>query len=161
MNLVVTNENMNRVSHLADSFGTALHKHAEWRKPSLTKTAQPHSAPGPDLGSLESLLTPPTAQRTTLADVRQRCREESEMVRATQRAVMHRSNFAIDAIGDSDSEEEEDDTGVIDEVRFDDRLLRKVELMWEVEAFLKAHGEDGEGLNGEQKKVATGGRNGF
>jgi len=54
---------------------------------------------------------------------------------------MQRPNFAIDAIGDSDGEEEgEDDTGVLDEV----------------EAFLKAHGDDDEGLKGEQKKAAAG-----
>ena len=41
------------------------------------------------------------------------------MVKAAQEAVMHRPNFAIDAIGDSDGEDEggEDDTGVMDEVR--------------------------------------------
>lgn len=68
------------------------------------------------------------------------------MVRAAQEAVMQRPNFAIDAIGDSDGEDEDDeddggdDSGVMDEV----------------EAFLKAHGDDDEGLKGEQKKVAEG-----
>lgn len=67
------------------------------------------------------------------------------MVRAAQEAVMQRPNFAIDAIGDSDGEDDddeggEDDSGVMDEV----------------EAFLKAHGDDDEGLKGEQKKVAEG-----
>lgn len=70
------------------------------------------------------------------------------MVRAAQEAVMQRPNFAIDAIGDSDGEEDddgdleggEDDAGVLDEV----------------EAFLKAHGDDDEGLSGEQKQVAEG-----
>lgn len=66
------------------------------------------------------------------------------MVRAAQEAVMHRPNFAIDAIGDSDGEEEEtpeDDAGVMDEV----------------EAFLKAHGgEDDTGLKGEERKQAEG-----
>lgn len=41
------------------------------------------------------------------------------MVRAAQEAVMSRPNFAIDAIGDSDGEDEEeveDDSGVMDEV---------------------------------------------
>jgi hypothetical protein len=62
------------------------------------------------------------------------------MVKAAQEAVMQRPNFAIDAIGDSDGEDDEDagDDGVMDEV----------------EAFLKAHGDDDEGLTGEQKKVA-------
>jgi hypothetical protein len=64
------------------------------------------------------------------------------MVKAAQEAVMQRPNFAIDAIGDSDGEDDEDagDDGVMDEV----------------EAFLKAHGDDDEGLTGEQKKVAEG-----
>lgn len=86
-----------------------------------------------------------TATEThTLADVEARYREESEMVRAAQEAVMHRPNFAIDAIGDSDGEEDEtpeDDAGVMDEV----------------EAFLKAHGgEDDTGLKGEERKQAEG-----
>lgn len=48
-----------------------------------------------------------------------RYREESQMVRAAQEAVLSRPNFAIDAIGDSDGEDEEeveDDSGVMDEV---------------------------------------------
>lgn len=86
-----------------------------------------------------------TATEThTLADVEARYREESEMVRAAQEAVMHRPNFAIDAIGDSDGEEDEtpeDDAGVMDEV----------------EAFLKAHGgEDDTDLKGEERKQAEG-----
>ncbi|GFZ47757.1 GTPase-activating protein GYP2 [Saitozyma sp. JCM 24511] len=168
MNLVVTNENKNRFNRFADGFGAALGKHAEWRKPSLAKAAQAQAAPSPDLSARESLLTPSVTQRgrapssasqasvasvaskssgttpegRSLADVEQRYREESEMVRAAQEAVMQRPNFAIDAIGDSDGEEEEggEDDAVMDEV----------------EAFLKAHGEDDEGLKGEQKKVATG-----
>lgn len=43
------------------------------------------------------------------------------MVRAAQEAVLQRPNFAIDAIGDSDGEDDEeeveDDSGVMDEVR--------------------------------------------
>ena len=65
------------------------------------------------------------------------------MVKQAQAAIMDRPNFAIDAIGDSDDEGEpegEDADAVMDEV----------------EAFLKAHGDDDEGLKGEQKKVATG-----
>ena len=65
------------------------------------------------------------------------------MVRAAQEAVMHRPNFAIDAIGDSDGEDEGEGEG-------DDTVMD------EVEAFLKAHGADDEGLKGEQKKVAAG-----
>ena len=42
------------------------------------------------------------------------------MVRAAQEAVLQRPNFAIDAIGDSDGEDDEeeveDDSGVMDEV---------------------------------------------
>ncbi|KAK8847460.1 hypothetical protein IAR55_005318 [Kwoniella newhampshirensis] len=180
MNLVVTNENKTRLNRLADGFGAALGKHAEWRKPSLAKSADPnHPVPGSsDLRARESLLTPAQQQghlqqqqrnrsestasqisqastktvssagggtseeKQSLREVEQRYREESEMVRAAQEAVMHRPNFAIDAIGDSDGEDEEegeDDSGVMDEV----------------EAFLKAHGADDEGLKGEQKKVAT------
>lgn len=49
-----------------------------------------------------------------------RYREESQMVRAAQEAVLQRPNFAIDAIGDSDGEDDEeeveDDSGVMDEV---------------------------------------------
>jgi hypothetical protein len=49
-----------------------------------------------------------------------RYREESQMVRAAQEAVLSRPNFAIDAIGDSDGEDDEeeveDDSGVMDEV---------------------------------------------
>lgn len=64
------------------------------------------------------------------------------MVKQAQAAIMDRPNFAIDAIGDSDDEggEGEDADAVMDEV----------------EAFLKAHGDDDEGLKGEQKKVAAG-----
>nr|XP_018265399.1 GTPase activating protein [Kwoniella dejecticola CBS 10117]OBR87557.1 GTPase activating protein [Kwoniella dejecticola CBS 10117] len=181
MNLVVTNENKNRLNRLADGFGAALGKHAEWRKPSLGKSSgtDPTLTPSSssDLKARESLLTPaqqagqiqrptisPGSSRTrsssavsqtsikttdttgtntpddkrSLADVEMRYREESQMVKAAQEAVMHRPNFAIDAIGDSDDEGGEDDEGVMDEV----------------EAFLKAHGADDEGLKGEQKKVA-------
>ncbi|WRT64714.1 uncharacterized protein IL334_001648 [Kwoniella shivajii] len=173
MNLVVTNENKNRLNRLADGFGAALGKHAEWRKPSLSKTSDQTISPSQstDLRARESLLTPAqqagqfqrqrshsavstTSTKTvdstetatpdekrSLAQVEARYREESEMVKAAQEAVMHRPNFAIDAIGDSDDEGEPegDDEGVMDEV----------------EAFLKAHGADDEGLKGEQKKVAN------
>ena len=97
------------------------------------------SQPAPtELGARESLLTPQQQQRSrsqsqtsvksssssiigtpeskSLADVEARYREESAMVRQAQEAVNHRPNFAIDAIGDSDGEEE-DDGGVMDEVR--------------------------------------------
>ena len=64
------------------------------------------------------------------------------MLRAAQEAVMHRPNFAIDAIGDSDEEDHggEDEEGVMDEV----------------EAFLKANGADEKGLTGEAKDTANG-----
>jgi hypothetical protein len=61
---------------------------------------------------------------------------------------MHRPKFAVDAIGDSDDEEEEEDRE--GEGDGDDAVMD------EVEAFLKAHGADDEGLKGEQKKVANG-----
>lgn len=162
--------NKSRFNRLADGIGSALGKHAEWRKPSLSK-ADPN-APAPiEVRARESLLTPSQKNRDRsasqasqasfisnktsgssstvntesrgLADVEARYREESEMVRAAQEAVMHRPNFAIDAIGDSDDEGEtpDDDAGVMDEV----------------EAFLKEHGGDDDGaLKGAEKKVAKG-----
>lgn len=173
--------NKSRFNRLADGIGSALGKHAEWRKPALSK-ADPNAPAPVEVRARESLLTPSqqeeqrrkrsasqasqvstkttnsvsttattgttatTETHHTLADVEARYREESEMVRAAQEAVMHRPNFAIDAIGDSDGEEEEggeDDTGVMDEV----------------EAFLKAHGgEDDTGLKGEERKQAEGER---
>lgn len=182
---LILRRNKNRFNRFADGFGAALGKHAEWRKPSLAKAAQAQAAPSPDLSARESLLTPSVTQRgrapssasqasvasvaskssgttpegRSLADVEQRYREESEMVRAAQEAVMQRPNFAIDAIGDSDGEEEEggEDDAVMDEVRASrwGQVLRGLTEI-QVEAFLKAHGEDDEGLKGEQKKVATG-----
>ncbi|KAK4687780.1 TBC1 domain family member 8/9, partial [Tremellales sp. Uapishka_1] len=162
MNLVVTNENKSRFNRLADGLGSALGKHAEWRKPAISKS-DPAQAQPTDFRARESLLTPSQKQSqsrnrspsmasmasqssattvSSLKDVEKRYREESQMVKAAQEAIMHRPNFAIDAIGDSDDEGEEeeegDDSGVMDEV----------------EAFLKAHGDDDEGLKGEQKKVA-------
>jgi hypothetical protein len=160
--------NKTRFNRLADGFGSALGKHAEWRKPALSKMNSTASQPA-DLGTRESLLTPGqqrqrsqssvsqlsttsvqssssgrTPEAKSLAEVESRYREESQMVKAAQEAVMQRPNFAIDAIGDSDGEDDEedggDDSGVMDEV----------------EAFLKAHGDDDEGLTGEQKKVAEG-----
>lgn len=168
----LTDRNKSRFNRLADGIGSALGKHAEWRKPSLSK-ADP-TAPAPvETRARESLLTPTqrararsasqasqasqasvrtTASASTtntldkpgsLADVEMRYREESEMVRAAQEAVMHRPNFAIDAIGDSDGEEEEE--GADDEI------------MDEVEAFLKAHGgEDDTAVKGAAKKEAEG-----
>jgi glycerol-3-phosphate dehydrogenase len=147
--------NKNRLNRLADGFGAALGKHAEWRKPALAKTLPMPTSPQPELGTRESLLTPAntsqqqqqqhqqrirsqsaasevsiatssasgsrTPERKSLADVEARYREESEMVRQAQEAVMQRPNFAIDAIGDSDGEDEDeeeggDDGGVMDEV---------------------------------------------
>ncbi|KAL7420012.1 hypothetical protein Q5752_004976 [Cryptotrichosporon argae] len=176
MNLVVNDENKSRFNRFADGLGSALGKHAEWRKPSLTKTEAAAAAPAAEVKSRESLLTPSqrrdrsasvasassvktaASTATSAASVAsaasastagpasaqaERFREDREMLRAAQDAVMHRPNFAIDAIGDSDGEDDddeaaEDDGGVMDEV----------------EAFLKAHGADDEGLKGEQKKVA-------
>lgn len=178
MNLVITNENKNRLNRLADGFGAALGKHAEWRKPSLAKIADPQTIANAssDLRARESLLTPAQQQgnlqrrrsasftsqasvktnNTTntqdtniqetksLADVEARYREESQMVRAAQEAVMHRPNFAIDAIGDSDGEEDEEEGEE-----------ETAAIMNEVERFLAQHEADDEGLKGEQKKVAT------
>ena len=68
--------------------------------------------------SVQSNSTIGTIESKSLADVEARFREESEMVRHAQEAIMQRPNFAIDAIGDSDGEDEggEDDTSVMDEV---------------------------------------------
>lgn len=162
--LVLNKENKSRINKLADGLGTALGRHSEWRKPAIGK-----AAPAVDVSTRESLLSPnqqqiaqrhrsPSAVSTatfqsqasgssvgsaTIAE--QKLREESEMIRAAQEAVMRRPNFAIDAIGDSDPEDDaegaaEDDTGVMDEV----------------EAFLKANDADEKGLSGEQKKLAEG-----
>lgn len=166
--LVLNKENKSRINKLADGLGTALGRHSEWRKPAIGK-----AAPAVDVSTRESLLSPnqqQTAQRhrspsavstatfqsqasassigsATIAEQKQR--EESDMIRAAQEAVMRRPNFAIDAIGDSDPEDDgeddgdgaaEDDTGVMDEV----------------EAFLKANDADEKGLSGEQKKLAEG-----
>lgn len=179
VNLVVNDENKSRFNRLADGIGSALGKHAEWRKPSLSK-ADPNAPAPVEVRARESLLTPSSTTRmrststasqisvqsvktsassstvntlnisTTPVDLRssdvgRRLREESEMVRAAQEAVMHRPNFAIDAIGDSDGEDEDEggeDDGIMDEV----------------EAFLKAHGgpDDENAVKGEQKKMAKG-----
>jgi glycerol-3-phosphate dehydrogenase len=166
--------NKNRFNRLTDTFGAALGKHVEWRKPSLTRSRQTEAAPT-EIGQRESLLTPAQQQQIeqrqrstssvsqasvtsakstlttdgkSLAEVESRYREESEMVRQAQEAVMHRPKFAVDAIGDSDDEEEEEDRE--GEGDGDDAVMD------EVEAFLKAHGADDEGLKGEQKKVANG-----
>ena len=62
---------------------------------------------------------------TSLADVEARYRAESDMVKAAQEAINHRPNFAVDAIGDSEDEDEGNDEGaggeggdVMDEVCF-------------------------------------------
>ena len=157
--------NKNRFNRLADGFGAALGKHAEWRKPALAKTLPTQQTQVSELGPRESLLTPSTTRHRsqsaashssvkstasptgtpesrTLAEVEARYREESEMVKQAQAAIMDRPNFAIDAIGDSDDEGDEGEEGG--------------DVMDEVEAFLKAHGDDDGGLKGEQKKVAEG-----
>ncbi len=134
---------------MADGFGAALGKHAEWRKPALSKTL-PSQSSTTELGARESLLTPGasrarsqsaasqtsirststtgTAEGKSLAEVEARYREESEMVRQAQAAVMERPNFSIDAIGDSDGEDElgEDDGGVMDEVSDREQLITHI-----------------------------------
>jgi hypothetical protein len=111
--------------------------------PSQTAQAQRHrSQSAASQSSVKSSSSATTTDGASLADVEARYREESEMVQKA--AVMHRPNFAIDAIGDSDGEEDEEGEGGDDAV------------MDEVEAFLKAHGDDDEGFKGEQKKVAAG-----
>lgn len=148
--MLTLGRNKTRFNRLADGFGSALGKHAEWRKPALSKINSPTSPQPVDLGTRESLLTPQqqqqqrqrsqssvsqlstqsgqsssspsarTPETRSLAEVESRYREESQMVRAAQEAVMQRPNFAIDAIGDSDGEDDEaeveDDSGVMDEV---------------------------------------------
>jgi len=132
-----------------------------------------------DLGTRESLLTPSgsgtnadassrnraasqssmkstsssinTPEGQNLAEVERRYREESEMVKQAQAAVNQRPNFAIDAIGDSDGEDDEDDAVGAGAAGGEDDAV-----MDEVEAFLKAHGEDDGGVKGEQKKLAEG-----
>lgn len=127
-----------------ESLLTPSQQEEQRRKRSASQASQLSTKTTNSVSTTATTGTTATAETHTLADVEARYREESEMVRAAQEAVMHRPNFAIDAIGDSDGEEEEtpeDDAGVMDEV----------------EAFLKAHGgEDDTGLKGEERKQAEG-----
>lgn len=127
-----------------ESLLTPSQQEEQRRKRSASQASQMSTKTTNSVSTTATTGTTATAETRTLADVEARYREESEMVRAAQEAVMHRPNFAIDAIGDSDGEEDEtpeDDAGVMDEV----------------EAFLKAHGgEDDTGLKGEERKQAEG-----
>lgn len=89
----------------------------------------------------------PSTSSTNTIEAVTKVREEADMLRAAQEAINHRPNFAIDAIGDSDEEDEteqagEDEEGVMDEV----------------EAFLNANAGDTDekGLTGEAKTQAEG-----
>ncbi|KAJ9094355.1 hypothetical protein QFC19_007963 [Naganishia cerealis] len=162
MNMVLTNENKSRFNRLADGIGSALGRHAEWRKPAIGKTDPVHTTT--DVQTRESLLNPAQmeAQRnrsssivsnatvqTTVSTksseqrVEKQQEKEKDMIKAAQEAVMHRPNFAIDAIGDSDPEDDQggaEDEGIMDEV----------------EAFLKANDADEKGLEGDAKTQANG-----
>ncbi len=153
MNLVLTNENKSRFNKFADGIGSALGRHTEWRMPSIGK---PEAAQQAEVKARESLLSPAqkeqqrvrspttmsTASMESTATTERQVREDQDILRAAQEAVMHRPNFAIDAIGDSDGEDDgaEDDEGVMDEV----------------EAFLKANDTDEKGIEGKEKELANG-----
>lgn len=167
MNMVLSGSNKSRLNKFADGLGNALGRHSEWRKPAIGKEL----TTTPEVSTRESLLNPnqqrdatrhrspsmastntfqsqaTVSSATSIPTLEQIKREENDMIRAAQEAVMHRPNFAIDAIGDSDPEDDddgidpaEDDGGVMDEV----------------EAFLKANDVDEKGLEGDQKKLAEG-----
>ncbi|KAJ9103840.1 hypothetical protein QFC21_002302 [Naganishia friedmannii] len=168
MNMVMTNENKSRFNRLADGIGSALGRHTEWRKPAIGKTDPVHATT--DVQTRESLLNPAQmgeAQRkrsssivstattatvqTTVSTksaeqrVEKQQEKEKDMIKAAQEAVMHRPNFAIDAIGDSSDPEGDDQGGAEDEG-----------IMDEVEAFLKANDADEKGLEGDAKAQANG-----
>jgi hypothetical protein len=158
MNMVLTNENKTRFNRLADGIGSALGRHAEWRKPAIGKTDPVHATT--DVQARESLLNPAqsvqaqrkrssslvsTATVQTMAStnsvtaVQKQQEKEMDMIKAAQEAVMHRPNFAIDAIGDSDPEDDQggaEDEGIMDEVsrdfsfRGEVMLLRKFVYRW-------------------------------
>lgn len=158
MNMVLTNENKTRFNRLADGIGSALGRHAEWRKPAIGKTDPVHVTT--DVQTRESLLNPAqsvqaqrkrssslvsTATVQTMAStssvmaVQKQQEKEKDMIKAAQEAVMHRPNFAIDAIGDSEPEDDQggaEDEGIMDEVsrdvsfRGEVMLLRKFEYRW-------------------------------
>ncbi|KAJ9120087.1 hypothetical protein QFC22_002985 [Naganishia vaughanmartiniae] len=167
MNLVLTNENKSRFNRFADGIGSALGRHAEWRKPAIGKTDPVHATT--DVQARESLLNPAQmgeAQRkrsssvvstattatvqTTVSTksaeqrVEKLQEKEKDMIKAAQEAVMHRPNFAIDAIGDSSDAEGDEQGGAEDEG-----------IMDEVEAFLKANDADEKGLEGDAKAQAN------
>ena len=168
VNMVVTNENKSRFNRFADGLGSALGRHAEWRKPAIGKIDPVHVTS--DVQTRESLLnpaqqevqrmrSPSSASSSTLTSTASQMpsrlrapstsstmdmkrKDENDMLRAAQEAILHRPNFAIDAIGDSDEDAPggEDEEGVMDEV----------------EAFLKANDTDEKGLTGEAKATANG-----
>jgi hypothetical protein len=135
MNMVLTNENKTRFNRLADGIGSALGRHAEWRKPAIGKTDPVHATT--DVQTRESLLNPAqmeaqrkrsssvvstttvqTVASTKSTEIVPQAREK-DMIKAAQEAVMHRPNFAIDAIGDSDPEDDPggaEEEGIMDEV---------------------------------------------
>lgn len=153
MSMVLTNENKSRFNKFADGLGSALGRHTEWRMPSIGKS---DVAQQTEVKTRESLLTPAqkeqqrvrspsttsVASMDSLTASERQVREDQDKLRAAQEAVMHRPNFAIDAIGDSDGEDDgvEDDEGVMDEV----------------EAFLKANDTDEKGIEGKEKELANG-----
>jgi hypothetical protein len=168
VNMVVTDDNKSRFNRFADGLGSALGRHAEWRKPAIGKNDPVHVTS--DVQTRESLLnpaqqevqrrrSPSTASNSTFTNVSEQLptrtrapstsstmsnkrQDDADMLRAAQEAIMHRPNFAIDAIGEGDEDVQggEDEEGVMDEV----------------EAFLKANDTDEKGLTGEAKATATG-----
>jgi hypothetical protein len=190
MNMVLTNENKSRFNRLADGIGSALGRHAEWRKPAIGKTDPVHATT--DVQSRESVLNPAqmgeaqrkrsssivstattatvqTSVSTKSAErrVEKQQEKEKDMIKAAQEAVMHRPNFAIDAIGDSSDPEGDDqggaeDEGIMDEVSFtaicfpSDTFLVLSGVVKQVEAFLKANDTDEKGLEGDAKAQANG-----
>lgn len=138
MNMVLTNENKTRFNRLADGIGSALGRHAEWRKPAIGKLDPVHATT--DVQTRESLLNPAqsvqaqrkrssslvstatvqtTASTSSVVAVQKQQEKEKDIIKAAQEAVMQRPNFAIDAIGDSDPEEDQggaEDEGIMDEV---------------------------------------------
>ncbi len=169
MSMVMTDGNKSRLNRLADGLGSALGRNAEWRKPAIGKDDPTHVTV--DVKTRESLLSPKmlsdkrqrspsinsqatVASQTSVSSFSQqdqRIREDADLIRFAQEAVMHRPAFKDDAINDSAEVEvggvdapPEDDAGVMDEV----------------EAFLKANGADEKGLEGAAKQQAAGEHNG-
>jgi hypothetical protein len=179
--MVLTDENKSRFNRFADGLGSALGRHSEWRMPSIGK---PDMVQQTEVKARESLLSPAqkeeqrkrspsiasVATMVSSASVERQVREDQEKLRAAQEAVMQRPNFAIDAIGDSDGEEDdtggaEDDAGVMDEVRSGVQSGSRTRSAdeWnhanaQVEAFLKANDTDEKGIEGKEKELANGER---